>query len=125
MQMEWDYVGAVVISGLVIVFSALVLLILMVTIMGKIFTSLKNKSKPEIAPPKAQSAPAAPAPKAETAVDENGISDEIVAVIAAAVAAMSAEDGKTYAVKSIRKSVEKRGRSSWAAAAAAESTRSF
>ena len=43
MQMEWSYVGAVVISGLAIVFAALIILIFLVWIMGKIFDKLNAK----------------------------------------------------------------------------------
>ena len=43
MQMEWSYVGAVVISGLAIVFAALIILIFLVWIMGKIFDKLSAK----------------------------------------------------------------------------------
>ena len=44
MQMDWSYVGAVVITGLVIVFVALILLIAAVWIMGKIFGAIKPKN---------------------------------------------------------------------------------
>ena len=50
MQMDWSYVFAVVISGLVLVFVALILLILAVSVMGKIFTSVKDKKTDVPAP---------------------------------------------------------------------------
>ena len=56
------------------------------------------------------------------AVAADGISEEVVAVIAAAVAAMTPE-GKRYAVRSVSRA---RGdRPVWAAAGVAESTRPF
>lgn len=48
MQMEWSYVGAVVISGLAIVFAALIILIFLVWIMGKIFDKLSAKNQVEM-----------------------------------------------------------------------------
>ena len=48
MQMEWSYVGAVVISGLAIVFAALIILVFLVWIMGKIFDKLNAKKQVEM-----------------------------------------------------------------------------
>lgn len=120
MQMDWSYVFAVVISGLVLVFVALILLILAVSVMGKIFTSVKEKKTDAPAPaaPPVREMPVIPeAPAADD--DET----EIAAVIAAAVAAISEESGKALRVKSIRPANGQRrsSRGSWAAAAARES----
>lgn len=131
MEMEWSYVGAVVISGLVIVFTALILLIVAVWIMGQIFTVIKaRKAKtaevqkspaaaPVKIPPVSVSAPA-PAVQASASDD-----DEVIAVIAAAVAAMAAESGKSLRIKSVRPVKGKARSNAWAGAAAAESTRAF
>lgn len=43
MQMEWTYVIAVVITGLTVVFLALVLLVLFISIMGKFFDKKKTR----------------------------------------------------------------------------------
>lgn len=126
MQMEWSYVGAVVISGLVIVFFALLLLIIAVSVMGKIFESIKaskNKKPAEVEVKKEAPKPQvqAPAPVAEVSED-----DEIVAVIAAAVAAMAEESGTQLKIKSIRRSAPAGSRTNaWARAAANEATRAF
>lgn len=120
MQMEWSYVFAVVISGLVLVFVALILLILAVSVMGKIFTANDKKA----AVPEKTTAPAPvremPAP-VETATDDD--ETEIAAVIAAAVAAIAEESGRALRVKSIRPAGGQRrsSRGQWAAAAARES----
>ena len=45
MQMELSYVFAVVITGLVVVFLGLVLLILFINIIGAIFKSIAGKKK--------------------------------------------------------------------------------
>ena len=54
--------------------------------------------------------------------DEND--DEVIAVISAAIAAYTAGDGKTYAIKRIKRA-EKQPRSSWGNAGVNENTRSF
>lgn len=125
MKMEWSYVGAVVISGLVIVFVALILLILMVWLMGKIFEAIKANKQTEIqnAVNTANTVSAAPAPVSTSADD-----DEVIAVISAAVAMMAQESGTALQIKSITPSqrlAKKPARNAWAAAAAAESIRSF
>jgi N utilization substance protein A len=76
----------------------------------------------------AEKAKQAETPKpAETAVKapvvEDGIEEEIVAVIAAAVAAMSAQSGKKLVVRSVKRSVSQRD--PWAAAGLADNTRPF
>lgn len=131
MQMDWSYVGAVVITGLVIVFVALILLIAAVWLMGKIFSAINaGKNTVSEASPKAEIKPAAPA-EIKTAVPEAALvpeaddDTEIIAVIAAAVAAMSAECGKPLSIRSITPVSRKTRSNAWARAAAAESTRAF
>lgn len=123
MQMDWSYVGAVVISGLTIVFVALILLIAAVWIMGKIFTAFgsSGKKKPD-AKNDVQPVKAAPAPQTSAEISDG---DEVIAVIAAAVAAMSEECGKPLRIKSIRPVGRKSRANAWAGAAAAETTRAF
>ncbi|WP_432651695.1 OadG family protein [Huintestinicola sp.] len=125
MQMDWSYVGAVVISGLVIVFVALILLIVAVWIMGKIFTALKS-GKSDKGGKKIEAAPAPqpqkePAPVSQDAEDES----EIIAVIAAAVAAMSEEMGQPLRIRSIKRAGGMGAGNSWARAARSENTRAF
>lgn len=122
MEMEWGYVGAVVISGLVIVFVALILLIFMVWLMGKIFEAIKaNKQTETENAAKAANAASDPVSTAAAGADE----DEVIAVISAAVAMMARESGTALQIKSITPVRKKPARNAWAAAAAAESTRSF
>ena len=66
----------------------------------------------------------APAARTSAPVVPNGVSEEVVAVIAAAVASMAPE-GKRYAVRSIARAGKHHERSVWAAAGLAESTRPF
>ena len=127
MQMEWSYVGAVVISGLAIVFAALIILIFLVWIMGKIFDKLNAKKSGG----NAKKAPAAesskPAPVNITAAPATDADDEseVLAVIAAAVAAMSEEYGTPLRIHSIKRSAVSKRSNAWARAAAGESTRAF
>lgn len=123
MQMDMPYVVAVVITGLVVVFLGLVLLIAFITVVGKIFEKIDKAKAAE----KAAEQPPAPkaAPVVQTAASGSD-SDEIIAVISAAVAMMSAADGKPYRVKSV-KPVSGKGssRSAWAAAGLRDYTNPF
>ncbi|MGN1305666.1 MAG: OadG family transporter subunit [Oscillospiraceae bacterium] len=124
MQMEGSYVVAVVLTGLIVVFLCLVVLIAFVWLMGKIFESINSsKGKKKDDGKKTEAAPVKAAQPAAPAMDiEEGISDEIVAVIAAAVASMSGN----FAIKSVRKASPKTSRrSAWGTQGIAESTRVF
>ena len=124
MQMEGSYVLTVVLTGISVVFLGLILLIFFVWLMGKIFDAIKSngkkKSETKTAVPETKATPAsAPAPAMEV---EDGISDEIVAVIAAAVAAMSG----SYTVKSVRKATAKSSRrTAWGMQGVSVSTKVF
>lgn len=127
MVMEGNYVAAVVLSGLALVFSALLILILFVWIIGKVFDAI-NASKAA----KSKEAVAVQAPKAApvqqtlvAAVDTDDDSDEIAAVIAAAIEAIGVAEGKKLAVRGIRRVQSGSGRSPWAAAAAQENMHRF
>ena len=125
MQMDGTFVGSVVLSGMSIVFLALVLLIIFVLILDVVFKAVNGAKKKKAAPAPKEEIKAAPALKAAPApVVEDGISDEVVAVIAAAVAAMSAETGKTFRLTGIKRSGGTR-RGAWGNAGAAENTRPF
>lgn len=127
MQMEWSYVGAVVISGLAIVFAALIILIFLVWIMGKIFDKLnakKSGGNAKKAPAAVSSKPAPANISAAPAADADDES-EVLAVIAAAVAAMSEEYGTPLRIHSIKRSAVSKRSNAWARAAAGESTRAF
>lgn len=124
MQMEMSYVFAVVITGLVVVFLGLVLLIAFISIIGKIFTAINNRKKTEAPPEQKASAPAVKAaPAAQTGNSED---DEVIAVISAAVAMMSEADGTVYRVRSVRRAAGNGASgNAWAAAGLRESTSPF
>lgn len=124
MQMEGSYVFIVVVTGLVVVFLGLVLLILFVWLMGKIFGQInkaKENKKKAAAPTSDKTEVKAAVPAAP--VVEDGISDEVVAVITAAVAAVM---GTGCTVKSVKKAAAKTSRrTAWGAQGISESTRAF
>lgn len=130
----YDYTGtdiaSVVITGMSVVFLGLILLVIFVGIYGSLFNKAnkKKKAKEEAAAKvleekKAQSTAPKPQVQVKNPVVEDGIEEEIVAVIAVAVAAIGAQSGKRLAVKSVKRSVA--NRDPWAAAGLAENTRPF
>lgn len=122
----WSSVGMITLAGIVIVFSILALLIFLFWLLGTIFKNIDNNKKAKAEEAK-KSAPA-PAPAAENiiAAEEIADDDEVIAVIAAAIAAYSAEDGKAYKIKEIRRrDPDSRRRSAWSLAGIGENTRPF
>lgn len=121
----------VVLTGFVVVFAMLLLLILIIKIYSGIVSAAQNSAKKKKEAKSAKSAeikaqkPVSEAPKATVAAtaatDNGGISDEIVAVISAAVATMYGSSEKVR-IKSIKKSG---GRSAWANAGILDNTRPF
>ena len=125
MQMELSYVFAVVITGLVVVFLGLVLLIAFISLIGWLFKTMdKNKKAAKAADaPAPKSAPAAVSP-AQTV--QSADDDEVIAVISAAVAMMSAADGTSYRIKSVKAASNGvPARNAWASAGLRESTNPF
>lgn len=122
--------GKVILTGFVVVFAVLLLLILIIklysTIVQKAQQSGKKKKEkvkikeeiPSVSTPAA--APAVSTLSAQSAQD--GVPDEVVAVISAAVATMYGSSGKAR-IKSIKKSDT--GRSAWANAGILDNTRPF
>lgn len=122
MCMNPEYVGAVVISGLVIVFLGLILLIIAVNVMGAVFKGIKSMRKKQKPADPVQDSPRVIPLPSEPLVIPQSEDDEIIAVIAAAIAAIGESTGKRLSIKSIR---QKNTRSSWAGAALHENTRPF
>jgi sodium pump decarboxylase gamma subunit len=118
----------VVLTGFVVVFAVLILLIFIIKIYSAIVQAVQNagkKKKEKItetaAPSKTVSVPAAKAAPTAPAI-QNGVTDEVVAVISAAVATMYGSPEKVK-IKSIKKSNS--GRSAWANAGLLDNTRPF
>lgn len=120
----------VVLTGFVVVFAMLILLIFIIKIYGAIIQKAQDagkKSKEKKAetvaetPAPVVAAPVVAAPVAPAQTD--GVSDEVVAVISAAVATMYGSSEKAR-IKSIKKSSDG-GRSAWAKAGVLDNTRPF
>ena len=94
----------ITITGIVLVFAILVLLMTIITLEGKIFDGMNAKKAAAKAAPKAPAAkPAAPVQQAAAPapVVEEGIPGDVVAAIMAAIHAMG--NGK-YTLKAVRRS---------------------
>lgn len=117
----------VLLTGFVVVFAVLLILIGIIKGYGIIVTKLENKVKErkaqkEKASAKSVTAAVQPKPAPAPEIAEGGISDEIVAVIAAAVDAVYGSSGKAR-IKSIKKSDV--SRSAWSKAGILDNTRPF
>ena len=124
-EQQWG----VTLAGIGIVLAVLLLLVCIIWLFGKIFEGLNavdrkkaSKKAAEKAPkatPSPLKTPAPAAPKAAPATAPAAVpdtdDDEVIAVISAVVAMMSAQDGTTYQVKSV-KPVQNgfTGRTAWA-----------
>lgn len=109
----------ITITGIVLVFAILVLLMAIVTLEGKIFDGMNVKKAAAKAVPKAPEAKsAAPVQQAAPApVVEEGIPGDVVAAIMAAIHAMG--NGK-YTLKAVRRS-----RNGWSKAGVNDTTAPF
>ncbi|MDE6149399.1 MAG: OadG family protein [Ruminococcus sp.] len=120
-------ISSVVITGVVVVFIGLILLILFVYLYGKIFESINNKKSEKAKKALENKMTSVSSQNISTSESvpkiEDGIDEEIVAVISAAVMAMSAKSGKKLALKSVK--YAKPSRPVWANAGIAENTRPF
>ena len=116
MDLGFDVV--VTITGIVLVFAILVLLMAIITLEGKIFDGMaaKKKAAKEPAAPKAAAKPAAAQAPAAPQV-EQGIPADVVAAIMAAIYSMG--NGK-YVLKAVR-----RGKNGWGKAGVNDTTAPF
>ena len=138
-EINWGLVGSTVVTGLVVVFLILAILVLFLWAFGRIFKAIgsagekrERKKLEQQAVHIQNSKPAAPetAPKTEQSPSEQDEDDyydedddEIIAVIAAAIAAYGASEGKQYRIAGIRR--KKTSRSGWSSAGIAENMRGF
>lgn len=126
MQIKLSKVFAVVITGLVVVFIGLIILILFVNLFGSIMKNAgkKEKKNEEIA---TKAVPVISADTETVSSDSSDDEDETAAVIAAAVAYLSLKDGKNYKIKSVKKASGRNtfGGSVWGSAGQRENTRPF
>jgi sodium pump decarboxylase gamma subunit len=119
---DWGQAGSVILSGLVIVFLILIILIAAVELTSRLVKSAEKKTQ-QSAPAPVKTAPvAAPAPLVQA-----GIEEETVAVISAAVysclESASGASAPAYAIKSINRAAGVRP--VWGFAGMRENTRPF
>ena len=96
----------VMLIGMLIVFFGLVILICLIKLMSLIVGALTGKKKEKAAP--APAPVVVPEPVAEAAAVETGLeSEELIAVITAALAAFNKDSNKTLVVRSIRRAAAK------------------
>ena len=135
-ELDWGLIGSTVVTGLVVVFLILAILVLFLWLFGKIFKGIgslqqkkEQKAAEEAAAKKAAETkkPAAPVPVQTSAAPEieyeEEDDDEIIAVIAAAIAAYGEAEGKQYRIASIKR--PRTARSGWSAAGIADNMRGF
>lgn len=133
-EMDWGLIGSTVVTGLVIVFLILAILVLFLWLFGKIFKAINSAGdkKARLKQVTAQQAAdtrtsaTATASPAEGTEDDEYIEeddDEIIAVIAAAIAAYGAAEGKQYRIASIKR--PRSARSGWSSAGIADNMRGF
>lgn len=118
----------ITITGIVLVFAILVLLMLIITLEGKIFDNINNKKNGKPAAPKAPAAKAAPAAKpAAPAVkaDNGSIPGEIIAAISAAVASVCGGNAVIRGIKRVSKPAAGSRRGAWGDAGVREHTTPF
>lgn len=123
----WGSVGIITITGILVVFFILAILIFLFWLMGAIFQNIDKSKKAKAEATKAAAAKAAPAPApvVEEAVEEDvDNDDEIMAVISAAIAAYAEEEGTAYTIRDVKRR-DKRARSAWSLAGIGENTRPF
>lgn len=112
----WSSVGILSLTGILVVFLILAILIFFFWLMGTIFKAIdKSKAAKKAA---AESVKTAPAPAAEVVeeIPEDEDDEEIVAVISAAIAAYAEAEGTSYSITGIKKHRENRVRSAWSMA---------
>ncbi len=120
----WGSVGIITLTGILVVFFILAILIFLFWALGKTFQTIdKNRAAKAEAAKKAAAPAPAPAP-VEKIVEEDDNDDEIMAVISAAIAAYAEEEGTSYTIRDVKKR-DKRARSAWSLAGIGENTRPF
>ena len=121
---DWNLGINVTITGLTIVFGMLILLVFILSIFGLFFSKNTVKEKKKVAPKKEDKPKKDKVevhPKVSVSTNNN---DEIIAVIAAAVATLYDGSNVQPVIKRIKKSSTK-SRPAWTAAGIFENTRSF
>ncbi|MCM1165604.1 MAG: OadG family protein [Lachnospiraceae bacterium] len=124
----WSTVGILTLTGILVVFLILAILIFFFWLMGTVFKAIdKSRAAKKAAAAEAEKAKLAVEPTPAAPVVEEDVDDEeeIVAVISAAVAAYAEAEGTAYTVKSISRHKDARVRSAWSMAGISDNMRQF
>lgn len=115
---DWGIVGSTVVTGIVVVFLILAILVGFLSLIGYILGQKKKASETAAV----TAPPPAPAPIVRQEETDEEDDNELIAVISAAIAAYGEAEGKQYRVVGVKKR-DKALRSGWSAAGIAENTR--
>ncbi|MDR0944424.1 MAG: OadG family protein [Ruminococcus sp.] len=99
MLMSWGDVWTVVLTGISIVFVALVILIAIVWAYGKIFQTIEKKKTDRVTPDNGISVPLTESVTSKSTGTADGVSSEVVAAITAAVYAFTDGRGVVTGIK--------------------------
>ncbi len=102
---DWGQAVAVFITGLVVVFSTLIVLVIVFWGFGKIVNSLGNSKKPKDEAKKKVSKSESAPQNIKKAVAKDEITDDIVAAITGAISAILSEEGNnsSFVIRSIKR----------------------
>lgn len=124
-----DLISSTTLTGLVVVFVVLIVLIAAIKVFGIVINAMQNKKRDPLLsassqPQKADSKGNAILPAVTSDVSADSMSDEILAVITAAIAFISDNtSSQKYVVRNIRRA--ENGRPIWGFAGISENTRPF
>lgn len=119
-----NYGGNVTLSGMLIVFSMLVLLVVIISIFGFIISgTVRSKKKNKVEVPLDEK-PVKPTTPVAPVSNNSSEDEEVIAAISAAVMMMYEGTGKTPVIRSIRPA-QKGVRSAWGMAGIMNNTRPF
>lgn len=122
-NVDWGQATALLITGVLVVFFALIVLVIIFAAFGKIMKKTSGAPKA----PKAEKVkePKKEAPKMVKVVADAGLSDEVVAAITGAISAILTEEGNTgsFVIKSIKRTRKAIG--GWRKAGILENIREF
>lgn len=126
---NWSLIWSTVVTGIAVVFLILAILVFLLWLMGKIFSTVSKSAEKKkaaaaeaAAKTKTETETPAPVPAPEEYEDEDDA--EIIAVISAAIAAYGEAEGKRYNITSVKKR-DKAVRSPWSMAGVSDNTRGF
>lgn len=124
-MIDWNLAANVTLTGVVLVFSMLVALVLVLIVFGKISEALQKSANKKAQKAKEEAIASIIDDEDDVVViaNDNINTEEIVAVISAAVSSMYFGTGKKPVIKSISKSAVRR--SAWANAGISQNTKAF